>query len=177
MLSKEITITINETPAPKGSVRHIGKGRNIDMQARHHKHTNKTISTAWENHPEHNPNLATYDQPVAVVIEIQLQTPDTAALKKLARHAPDLVPMPASQGNHETTGGDLDKLARAILDCLSGKLFKDDSQVIHLAAYKSYGPKPQTKIKVVYFNYYINAKNYTLAKLQQAQQAMKEIVK
>lgn len=177
-MTHTIILMIDETPAPKGSVKYIGKGKSIDMQARHHKHFAKTLTKAWESHPNYNPQLAEYDQPVSVFIEIQIKQPDTDAFKKLKKHAPHLVPMPAAKGTRENNGGDLDKLARAVLDALTGKLFKDDSQVCHLEVYKSYEYNHLgTKITIHYPDGYITAKNYTLKQLQQAQQAMKEIVK
>lgn len=43
---------------------------------------------------------------------------------------------------------DVDKLARAILDGLSGIVFRDDAQVAHLNVWKRYGPSAYARIQV-----------------------------
>lgn len=47
--------------------------------------------------------------------------------------------LPKKNGNHLTKKPDLDKLARALLDCLSGVLIEDDAQVSDLHVSKFYG--------------------------------------
>jgi Holliday junction resolvase RusA-like endonuclease len=49
---------------------------------------------------------------------------------------------------HMTVKPDLDKLARSILDSLSGSVIKDDSQVIILNLRKEYGDKAGVLIRV-----------------------------
>lgn len=48
-----------------------------------------------------------------------------------------------------TTTPDVDKLARAVLDALTGVLYRDDSQVVELHASKSYGSVPGCRIEVL----------------------------
>jgi len=43
---------------------------------------------------------------------------------------------------------DLDKLVRAVLDALSGVLYRDDGQVVELIASKSYAAAPGTRISL-----------------------------
>lgn len=43
---------------------------------------------------------------------------------------------------------DLDKLVRAVLDGLSGVVFRDDAQVAGLATEKTYGDPPRVEVKV-----------------------------
>lgn len=43
---------------------------------------------------------------------------------------------------------DLDKLARAILDALTGIVFRDDAQVAHLNVWKRYGSSAQARVQV-----------------------------
>ena len=55
------------------------------------------------------------------------------------------LPQPKSRKNSgPTTKPDADKLARAILDGLTGVLFDDDSQVVELAVYKKYALNGET---------------------------------
>jgi Holliday junction resolvase RusA-like endonuclease len=44
---------------------------------------------------------------------------------------------------------DIDKLARAVLDCLSGTVIKDDSQVVILNVRKEYGDIDGVLIRVM----------------------------
>lgn len=43
---------------------------------------------------------------------------------------------------------DLDKLARALLDCLTGLLIEDDAQVCQLCVYKSYSVPERVSVEV-----------------------------
>jgi crossover junction endodeoxyribonuclease RusA len=49
---------------------------------------------------------------------------------------------------HMSVKPDADKLARSILDCLSGRVIKDDSQVIILNIRKEYGERAGVLIRV-----------------------------
>lgn len=53
---------------------------------------------------------------------------------------------------HPTVKPDLDKLARAALDALTGTVFTDDAQVLHLTATKDYlgapGALPRTGVRI-----------------------------
>lgn len=49
---------------------------------------------------------------------------------------------------HMSVKPDADKLARSILDCLSGRIIKDDSQVIILNIRKEYGERAGVLIRV-----------------------------
>lgn len=48
---------------------------------------------------------------------------------------------------HKTTKPDLDKLARSLLDALTGIVFDDDSQVMEMHVSKHFGD-PETRIRV-----------------------------
>lgn len=63
-----------------------------------------------------------HDGPVEVVLHFYLPRP-VSLPKKVTRH---------------TKRPDVDKLARACLDAMTGVFFKDDSQVVALEAYKDY---------------------------------------
>lgn len=49
---------------------------------------------------------------------------------------------------HKLTKPDLDKLQRAVLDALTGVLFKDDSQVVGIHAQKLFGQPERMEIEV-----------------------------
>lgn len=48
-----------------------------------------------------------------------------------------------------TSTPDVDKLARAVLDALTGVLYRDDSQVVQLMASKVYGRDPGARVEVL----------------------------
>ena len=63
-------------------------------------------------------------------------------------HLPRPVSLP-KKVTHNVKRPDIDKLARAILDALTGCFFKDDSQVVALECYKGYAdPFPGVEITV-----------------------------
>ena len=55
---------------------------------------------------------------------------------------------PKVKRSRPTVTPDADKLARAVLDALTGIVFTDDSQVAELEAKKFYGLPPRTEIQV-----------------------------
>lgn len=58
-------------------------------------------------------------------------------------------PKSAKKRNGMTVKPDVDKLARAVLDALTGIIFHDDSQVVHLTARKHYELPERVEIQVV----------------------------
>jgi crossover junction endodeoxyribonuclease RusA len=71
------------------------------------------------------------DGPTAVTLDFVLARPRT------------------STRPHPTTKPDVDKLARAVLDGITdARMWKDDSQVCHLTATKSYGPLPGVRVRL-----------------------------
>ena len=58
-------------------------------------------------------------------------------------------------GSDLPTGkGDLDNYAKKFLDCMTGLVYHDDAQVVHLSASKAYSENPRTEITI---NRYSNA--------------------
>ncbi|KZM70773.1 RusA family crossover junction endodeoxyribonuclease [Nocardia terpenica] len=109
------TCFVPGSPAPQGSKRHVGNGRMIE--------SSKAVGPWRERvalavHDEHWPQLA---GPVAVVLEFVLRRPKSVPKTR----TPAAIRRP-----------DTDKLARAILDALTGIAFADDAQVIRLCAGK-----------------------------------------
>jgi len=46
------------------------------------------------------------------------------------------------------TKSDIDNYSKFVMDCLNGKLFKDDRQVVRLVAEKQFSPEPSTEIEI-----------------------------
>lgn len=59
------------------------------------------------------------------------------------------VPGKTVKRKHMTTKPDVDKLSRAILDALTGVVWKDDSQVVELRARKTYGLVDLVQVAVI----------------------------
>ncbi|MHC4230928.1 MAG: RusA family crossover junction endodeoxyribonuclease [Planctomycetota bacterium] len=55
--------------------------------------------------------------------------------------APQSKPKKAGVTNHTKKNGDIDNIAKIVLDAGNGVLWKDDAQVCHLYAYKSVGKR------------------------------------
>jgi crossover junction endodeoxyribonuclease RusA len=124
-------IKIYGTPAPKGSMRHLGKGRPI-LNA-------NPATQPWQNllayafQQWHLPQPI--DQPVTVHATITLPRPISTNPKSRP------YPSKKSPGH-----GDIDKLARTILDALQdAAVIRDDAQVIQLHTTKLYPDSPQTQ--------------------------------
>lgn len=103
-------------PLPKGSLRHIGRGRLIEQ----------TKVKGWME--DIRADLHVVDAPMfttPVVASLEFYFPRPAAAKNR------LYP-------HMRSAGDLDKLCRAVLDALQPKVLEDDSLVVSLSATKRY---------------------------------------
>lgn len=57
-------------------------------------------------------------------------------------------PKAAKRRGWPTVRPDLDKLARALLDALTGVAYDDDSQVVHINTLKMYGPDARLTVTV-----------------------------
>jgi crossover junction endodeoxyribonuclease RusA len=82
---------------------------------------------------EHAPDGGPWTGPVAVAITFRLPTPQAVKTRW---------PIPKNKG-------DLDKLVRSALDALTGVLFADDSQVVHLTACKVFDATPGADVIVM----------------------------
>ena len=111
-----ITFRVYGTPAPKGSKRHVGKGRLIESSKKLPAWIRAVTREATKNRPS-----SPIDGPTAVHMDFYLPRP-----KRPRYDAPAVKP-------------DADKLARSILDGLEGGgILKNDSRVTHLEATKPY---------------------------------------
>jgi Holliday junction resolvase RusA-like endonuclease len=127
-----LTVHVHGTPKPKGSMRSLGRGRMIEQVAGSKEWRAAVViaaaqerdRTAWE----------TLDRvPVTVTIRFTVVRPKTVKNTE-----------PITRGS-----GDVDKLARNILDALSDAwVIRDDSQVTRLEATKEYGDRAGAVITV-----------------------------
>lgn len=115
-------------PVPQGSMRAFAKGGRAWVT-----YTNPTRMKAWRNQIAEafpaEPNL----EPYIVVLHFVIRRPKS---------------MPKKESNIHTKRPDLDKLTRAVLDALTGRVWKDDSQVVSLTVSKRYGPEPGVYISI-----------------------------
>ena len=109
-------IHVRGNPAPQGSKRHVGGGRLIESSKRLPAWRIAVQDAALQH-------LTPIPAGVPVAVEIVFVMPRTKAMGN--RPAPPMVQRP-----------DADKLARAVLDGLTGPAFADDSQVVRLVVDK-----------------------------------------
>ena len=106
-------------PAPQGSKRHVGNGVMVE--------SSKAVGPwrtliAWSAAQAYRP--APVDGPGAVIGEFVMPRP---------KRIPKRLPTPP-----HTSKPDTDKLARGVLDALTGVVWRDDSQVVDLHGTKRY---------------------------------------
>lgn len=125
-----IALYVAGKPAPQGSKRHVGGGRMIESSKFVAPWRRTVAAAASKACP------APLDGPLAVSLAFVLPRP-TSEPKRRTRPA--------------TRRPDVDKLARAVLDALTGPAFADDSQVVSLTATKRTagpGEEPGCEIRV-----------------------------
>jgi crossover junction endodeoxyribonuclease RusA len=122
-LSKAVTFRVDGTPAPKGSTRaFVIKGRAVTTEA--NKHTRPWAALVKDAARESAGPSIVFARGVPVCLKAVFTLPRPASLpKRVADH---------------TKKPDLDKLARAIKDALTGIVWQDDSQVTALVIAKRY---------------------------------------
>ncbi len=119
-----LTINVTGRPAPKGSLRHVGRGRLVEQVAGS-KPWRETVAVAARE-AARTAGWAPPLGPVQVVASIYVP--------RLKR--PRAWPITRSSG-------DLDKHMRNILDALvDAGVLRDDSQVVSIVANKGYANKP-----------------------------------
>lgn len=136
-LDRELVLTVYGEPAPKGSMKCIGgKGK------RHQLVENSARTTPWRERVARGARqLPVSALSGAVGVEVTLTVPrprghylvNSRGLSAEGRRTP--YPARRSQG----IGGDVDKLARTILDALEDAgVLLDDAQVVELVTRKTY---------------------------------------
>lgn len=112
-------ITVPGRPLPKGSLKHVGRGRLVE-QTKVKGWMKEIQAHILEAYPDGPP---LFETPVAATISFRFPRP-AAAKNRLYPHL--------------RSAGDLDKLVRAVLDALQPNVLADDSLVVHLTAGKNY---------------------------------------
>jgi len=127
-------------PAPQGSKRYLGDGRMVESSTRVAS-WRADIRAVAESvmKPRHE---ALWAVPVAVELDFYLSRPKShfgtgRNAQKIKESAPNWPGRP-----------DVDKLARAVLDALTGLVIADDSTVVELRASKSYGRRPGVNVLI-----------------------------
>jgi crossover junction endodeoxyribonuclease RusA len=115
------TFFVPGKPVTQGSKRHVGGGRMIEQTEARLKPWRKTIADIATRHRARDAALFP-DQALTVELEFLVRRPKYAIGKLL----------PAIKRGT----GDVDKLARAVLDALTGVCYRDDSQVTTLITRK-----------------------------------------
>ena len=141
-----VSLTVYGTPVPKGSARAFaipGKGgarpRAVVVS------DNKKSLTHWQTQVANEARLAIktlmagesvpeYHGAMQVTVEFAFNRP--RSVKPAERPFPSVKP-------------DIDKLARAVLDGLTGVLWNDDAQVVGLQLVKRYLPEPGSEFALI----------------------------
>jgi crossover junction endodeoxyribonuclease RusA len=117
-----IKFTVPGTPAPQGSKRHVGNGRLIES-SQHLGTWRQRIAYTALSARQHQPPSARFDKTAAVVARIEFVMPRPQSTPKTRTPA-------------ATKRPDIDKLARAVLDAITGVVIHDDAQIVALYATK-----------------------------------------
>lgn len=131
MKRQSISFTVHGRAYPKGSMRAFNvKGKKFpvltSMTGKNLKTWEQTIRGELQLVMSQTPKstlMAMFDAPIAVGIRFHMPRPKKPKKK---------------QTKYPTTQPDVDKLARAAVDALSGIVFKDDAQVVALQVRKVY---------------------------------------
>lgn len=121
MTTRELSFIVQGTPIPQGSMKGFAFKRRTggvgvaltsdNKKTRPWKDSVASVaSEAWDGAPT--------EDAVALTMEFAFMPPKS------------------SRFPHKTTKPDIDKLARAVMDALTGVVYRDDSQVISLSARK-----------------------------------------
>ncbi|WP_382307351.1 RusA family crossover junction endodeoxyribonuclease [Herbiconiux sp. UC225_62] len=128
----EIVLVVPGDLVPQGSKKAVmggGRPQVVDVNEKKLKLWRGQIATAAR---------LVYTGPLildAVDVRLEFRVPRPKSVSEAKRPWPSVYP-------------DVDKLARAVLDALTGSVFKDDGQVVDLRASKRYADQPSVLIRV-----------------------------
>ena len=129
-------IVVPGKPIAKGRPRFTKIGNFVKVyspQAKEEKAVTKEIRSQWRLKPLDCP----------VVVSMAFLMPITQASKKA-------VASMLSGATKHTKKSDIDNLIKLYLDCMTGVVYKDDSQVYEVEANKAFGQVPETIIRVIW---------------------------
>lgn len=132
MSGREVTFVVPGEAVPQGSKKAFVQGRRaviVDVKS--------TELKAWRAQIASHAAIAYADAPIenAVDVRLEFRVLRPASVSERKRPFPSVAP-------------DIDKLARAVLDALTGSVIKDDSLVVDLRASKRYAAQPSVLIRV-----------------------------
>ena len=130
-----IHLVIEGISRPQGSKRHVGKGVMIESS----KHVGLWRTWVRLKAVQAMAGRPQILGPVQIAILFEFDRPKKHSTTKGLRE---------SAPQYHTCKPDADKLLRAILDALTGVVFKDDSQVAYCLVRKHYGRAAQTVIDI-----------------------------
>jgi Holliday junction resolvase RusA-like endonuclease len=136
--SREIHMVVLGTPEPQGSM------RNFTI-----KRTGQTVTTS------DNKRMKPWRQQVGWIAREAMKGLPMFEREPVSLHVNFIFAPPKKLKKGQwakTTRPDVDKLARAILDSLTGIVYRDDSQVISLDVHKMYDAPPRAEIALLIDN-------------------------
>lgn len=123
-----LSVWIAGTPAPQGSLKAFVLGKRAVMTSAN-KHTMPWRMTVRQQLIDAGHGIELLDSPVRIIMEFHMPRPKGHYGKKGVRKSAPL---------HPTVKPDLDKLARAVLDALTGVVLWDDARVVSIEASKKW---------------------------------------
>jgi len=140
VITEELVLTMPGRPAPKGSMKCVGRN-GMHQLVEDNKNTAK-----WRKQlvaflkPRFTTSAADY-QPIGIEVTFTLDRPGfhygTGRNEGVVK--PSAPTYPTKKPTGELCGGDVDKLARLVLDALQdARVLPDDAQVVELTARKAY---------------------------------------
>lgn len=132
-MTPQVSFIVNGRPAGQGSKRHVGHGRMIEMS--------KYVAPFRKAVHDQSPHRVTVDGADESLFygPVNIELHFTIAAPKKSVHSYPSRP-------------DIDKMCRAVLDGITGRVIKDDGQVVNLLATKAYGRDEGVAITVVAFD-------------------------
>ena len=133
----ELNFTAYGTPRPQGSAKAFVRGNRAfitsdNPKLKPYRHTLTQVAMETASRDALSVPLCARGVAVEVSIVWTLAKPKSKAKRII----------------HITTKPDTDKLARAVLDSLTGVGYEDDAQVVSLYARKQYGLPERTEVRV-----------------------------
>ncbi len=127
-----VRLTVFGVAAPQGSKRHVGGGRMVESSKKL-KPWRESVSAAAQVWCLRHRGFVPFDEPLELRARFALPRPASTP-KKVTR--------PAKKP-------DLDKLARAILDALSGIIYTDDARIVRIVAEKCFADDAGPHVEII----------------------------